>query len=263
MILTPQGLAQPLAPGVQTSFLGAGAGPPPAAVQQASGPYVVPMKTGICASPSFEPIFSATCPLPKKELDFVVDGLNTALAKSAPQCCRIGPLLLIASGFLTCFVSMISFGFHPALFSVGMALFAVGGFGAVFALAFLWGRLLTDIRTELSELNAQYNPRGIDFQLIEWREFVLLTGLPNTGYGPQMAGYGPQMAGYGPQVAGYGPQMVGFGPQVAGHGPQMAGYGPQMAGYGPQMTFRQVWKHALLIRALQPEQPDFKPSAPP
>jgi len=76
---------------------------------------------------------------------------------------------------------------------------------------------------------------------------VLTAGLPNTGYGPQVAGYGPQV---GPQVAGYGPQVPLYGPQVAGYGPQVA------------VPVRQVWKHALLIRALQPEQLGFAPSDP-
>ena len=232
MNLTPEGLAQPLAPGVQTSFPGAGA---PAAVQQASGPFVVPIKTGICAIPSFEPIFSATCPLPRKELDFVVNGLNTALAKS--KCCGFGLYLLITLCYFGSFLGE----FDPfdddgslgiALLNASVALFAVGSFGVISMFVCVFGAQeplpLTDIQRELSELNAQYNPRGIDFQLIEWHEFVLLAGLPNTGYGPQMAGYGPQMAGH-----------------------------------SPQMTFRQVWKHALLIRTLQPEMPDFDPSAPP
>ena len=227
MILTPEGLAQPLAPGVQTAFPGAGAVPPPGAAQQASGPFVVPMKTGICASASFEPIFSAACPLPKQELDLVVGQLNAASAKAAPKCCRFGPFLLLLAGFLICLVSMIVLLLIAqrvlkaysdrvvvslfALCCVGLALQLLGVCGT-FGLAGLMNRALTAIRRELSELNAQFYPRGIDFQLIEWRQFALTAGLPNTGYGPQMAGH------------------------------------------GPHMTVRQKWKHALLIRALQPEQ---------
>ena len=91
------------------------------------------------------------------------------------------------------------------------------------------GNALTALGRGLSELNARYSPRGIDCHIIEWSEVVLTAGLPNTGYGPQMAGYGQQMAGYGPQVA---------------------------------VPVRQVWKLALLIRALQPEQPGFASSVP-
>ena len=208
MILTPEGLAQPVAPGVQTAFLGAGAVPPPGAAQQASGPFVVPMKTGIFGSASFEPIFSAACPLPKQELDLVVGQLNAASAKAAPKSCKFGPPLLLLAGVLISLVSMISMislalTYHSediadldrvvvpriAFFCVGAALSLLGGFGMVFALAGLMSRALTAIRRELSELNAQFYPRGIDFQLIEWRQFVLTAGLPNTGYGPQMAGW--------------------------------------------------------------------------
>ena len=234
MILTPEGLAQPVAPEVQTAFLGAGAVPPPGAAQQASGPFVVPMKTGIFGSASFEPIFSAACPLPKQELDLVVGQLNAASAKAAPKSCKFGPPLLLLAGLLICLVSLVSLALtynsediadldrvvvtRIAFFCVGAALSLLGGFGMVFALARLMSRALTAIRRELSELNAQFYPRGIDFQLIEWRQFVSTAGLPNTGYGPQMAGDGPQV--------------------------------------------RQVWKHALLIRALQPEQPGLTPSEP-
>jgi len=270
-MLTPEGLAQPAAPGVPTAFLGAGAGPPPAAVQPTSGPFVVPLKMSLFGSPCFEPIFSAACPLPKEELDLVVGRLSTALAKKAtPNHWRIVPYLLIAGGVLTCIFGVMRFNF--VLMGVGMLLFAVGGFAKVRAFPLRGGgNALIALRRELSELNAQYNPRGIDFHMIEWGEFVSTAGLPNTGYGPQIAGYGPQMAGYGPQVAGYGPQVAGYGPQVAGYGPQVAGYGPQVAGCGPQVAgygpqvvvpVREVWKHALLIRALQPEQPGFPPSDP-
>ena len=156
---------------------------------------MVPIKTGICAIPFFEPIFSATCPLPRKELDFVVNGLNTALAKS--KCCGSGLCLLIALCYLCSFLCE----FDPfdddgslgiALLNASVVLFAVGAFGVISMFVCVYAPQeplpLTDIQRELSELNAQYNPRGIDFQLFE---------------------------------------------------------------------------NALLIRALQPEQPDFEPSAPP
>jgi len=219
MILTPEGLAQPVAPGMQTAFLGAGVVLPPGVVQQVSAPFVVPMKPRMIFGTCFEPIFSITCPLPKEELDFVVDRLNTTFAKAAPKCCAIGLTVLIAVGVLTCVVGIL---WDTVLFNVGMpgvgfasfgALLILLGFGAQCSSAVLL-KALTAIRRELSEINAQYNPRGIDLQLIEWSEFVL------------------------------------------------TGYGPQTAGYGRQMAVRQVWKHALVIRALQPEQAGFAPSEP-
>ena len=119
-------------------------------------------------------------------------------------------LLLIAQRVLKAYSGRVVVSLF-ALCCVGLALFLLGVCGT-FGLAGLMNRALTAIRRELSELNAQFYPRGIDFQLIEWRQFALTAGLPNTGYGPQMAGH------------------------------------------GPHMTVRQKWKHALLIRALQPEQ---------
>jgi len=235
MILTPGGLAQPIAPGVPTAFLGAGAGPPPAAVQHASGPFVVPLKRSLFGSPCFEPIFSAACPLPKEELDLVVGRLNTTLAKKAAHK-RIVPYLLMAGGVLTFVIGVMTSSF--AFLFVGLLTFFVGGCARGPIRVRVGGNayFLTDLLRGLPELNAQYNPRGIDFRIIEWDEFVLTAGLPNTGYCPQMAGNGPQEAGYGSQVAGYGPQVA--------------------------VPVRQVWKHALLIRALQPEQLGFAPSDP-
>ena len=59
----------------------------------------------------FEPIFSSTCPLPKEELDFVVNRLT--FAKAAPKCCAIVLLVLIAVGVFTCVVSiMLDFSFQ-------------------------------------------------------------------------------------------------------------------------------------------------------
>ena len=175
MTLMPEGLAQPLAPGLQTSFLGAG------------GPFVVPMKTGICASPSFEPIFSTACPLPQEELDFVVDRLNATSTKAAPSCCMFGPFLLIPVGFLIILASMMSVAESSfARFTVGMALCAVGGFGGKFASVVLMGRALSAIRRELSELNAQYNHRGIDFQLLCGHPALLIRALH-----PEQPGFAP------------------------------------------------------------------------
>ena len=102
-----EGLTQPIAPGVPTAFLGADAGPPPAAVQQASGPFVVPLKMSLFGSPCFEQMFSAACPLPKEELDLVVGRLNTTLAKkAAPNHWGIVPCLLVVGCVFTCIVGV-------------------------------------------------------------------------------------------------------------------------------------------------------------
>ena len=220
MVLTPEGLAQPCRTRNANRIFGcwrrSSSWCGTASERSLRGPMKPRMIFGTC----FEPIFSITCPLPKEELDFVVDRLNTTFARAAPKCCAIGLTVLIAVGVLTCVVGIL---WDTVLFNVGMPGVGVALFGALLILLGCFGaqcssavllKALTAIRRELSEINAQYNARGIDLQLIEWSEFVL------------------------------------------------TGYGPQTAGYGRQMAVRQVWKHALVIRALQPEQAGFAPSEP-
>lgn len=143
----------------------------------------VPMRPGGWFNPShryFDPIFSTTLPLQWKEFTAVMDELNATMHQALPLW-KVMPLALLqvvgfvlsVAGAAVVVSSGLSFrgpnSFAFVLLFLGFALFACGCLGGVFACMALSSSSMAALRGKLSELNAEYAKRGIDFQLVETR----------------------------------------------------------------------------------------------
>jgi len=149
MILTPERLTQPIAPGVPEAFLGADAGPPLGHAAEKMGSKHRLPKRLIFKGTTKGPLACCTAALPKEELDLVVGRLNTTREEGSSQSLENRAISADCRGVLTCIVGVMRFSF--ALIRVGMLLLAVGGFGKVRAfplrgggnaLTALWERAL-------------------------------------------------------------------------------------------------------------------------
>jgi len=131
----------------------------------------------------FEPVYSTTLPLEWVEFSAAVEEINLAASGAVPKWKRVGPCVALVAGFfafLLGMVVMVAFsGFNgPSPFGLflifcGFVLFAGGGFGQVCMLAANSASTLSAMRRKLSELNARYADRQVDWQLHEQEHLEL------------------------------------------------------------------------------------------
>merc|ERR1712139_400551 len=86
-----------------------------------------------------------------------------------------------------------SFGINPigiAMIVVGFILFGGGSFGMMFLRMSLASRALSAVRRKISELNARFAPRGVDFQLHESRHLEYYrSSINDDDFGHRRGGY--------------------------------------------------------------------------
>lgn len=162
---------------------------------------VIPMQTGWNVERYFDPVYHASMPLEWNELSGVMDDINAVCNTAFPKWKRslicltpVGFILFVVGAFMT--VSTFGrekhgneydgffedgwekhgwekHGFdgpNPISYlciALGMLLFIGGALSQLLCIGDSGG--MSDIRRKLSELNARYAQRGIDFQLQESR----------------------------------------------------------------------------------------------
>jgi len=157
---------------------------------QRPGTAVIPMQWGTHVERFFDPVFSSTMPLEWTEFSAVIDEMNAVCNAALPRWKRRVPFLLTPIGFFTfalggfLMVQTADFnGPNPVAFVVialGFILFASGPLLIMKWVGPQTQRMLQDLRRKLSELNARFAQRGIDFQLHESRHLELYrTALTN------------------------------------------------------------------------------------
>jgi hypothetical protein len=135
---------------------------------------IIPMQTGWNVQRYFDPVYHASMPLEWNELSGVMDEINAVCNAAFPKWRRnlicLAPIgfILFAVGGFTCVATAGSDGPNPIAYlfiGLGMLLFIGGPLSLMCCLRTEVG--MSDIRRKLSELNARYAQRGIDFQLHE------------------------------------------------------------------------------------------------
>lgn len=109
--------------------------------------------------------------------------MNQAFAATVPKAARMCPLISIAVGFALfvlggmCTVSTASFDGPNPLFvfmvTGGFLLFSCGGIGGTLYLGALARRGMSNVRAKISELNARFAERRVEFQLHETQHLIL------------------------------------------------------------------------------------------
>jgi len=122
-------------------------------------------------------VYSSSLPMEWPEFSAVLEEINGVCSSAYPQWQRVLPCGMTACGFVMfaiggfLMVSMSGFnGPSPLAMLVvftGFVLFGAGGFGAVCGLSKGSAALVSKLRFKLSELNARYAQKGIDWQLHE------------------------------------------------------------------------------------------------
>jgi len=137
---------------------------------------VVPMQKGWNVQRYFDPVYHASMPLEWNEFSGVVDEINAVCDAAFPSWIRaliwltpIGFILFGVGGFVMVRTASINKFDGPDpmsfyLIALGLLLF-IGGPVSQSCLRAEVG--MSNIRRKLSELNARYAQRGIDFQLHE------------------------------------------------------------------------------------------------
>eukprot|EP00932_Pfiesteria_piscicida_P014401 SRR837773.26153.p2 GENE.SRR837773.26153~~SRR837773.26153.p2 ORF type:complete len:253 (+),score=57.22 SRR837773.26153:113-760(+) len=146
---------------------------------------VAPMQTGPCVDRPFDPVFPASFALEFNELTRVIDEINGVILSAMPRwkvkavfaMIPVGFVLFVLGGFLM--VTQSGFdGPSPlglACIFLGFITFASGGLSSVCVLSRMGQRAVSDLRRKLSELNARYSTRCVDFQLHESQHLELYT----------------------------------------------------------------------------------------
>lgn len=135
---------------------------------------VIPMQTGWNVQRYFDPVYHASMPLEWNELSGVMDEINAVCNAAFPRWKRnlicltpIGFILFAVGGFTMTATAGFD-GPNPIAYlfiGLGMLLFVGGPLSQLCCLRTEAG--MSNIRRKLSELNARYAQRGIDFQLHE------------------------------------------------------------------------------------------------
>jgi hypothetical protein len=147
---------------------------------------MIPMQHGMCVRRYFDPVFSTTLPLDWKEFDQAVAEVDGVLQAALPIWMRALRLVLPFSGFVLFLLGMLtmmsSMSFTgPPLGAIvcvlaGFFLFAGGSIGMTCCLSARTNQAVSDVRRKLSELNARYAHKGVDFQLHESRHLEFYNG---------------------------------------------------------------------------------------
>jgi len=142
--------------------------------QYGPGIMVIPMHTGWNVERYFDPVYHASMPLEWNELSGVMDDINAVCNTAFPKWKR-SLICLTPVGFILfgvgAFTAVATAGFdgpNPIAYlciALGMLLFIGGPLSQLCCIRASGG--MSDIRRKLSELNARYAQRGIDFQLHE------------------------------------------------------------------------------------------------
>lgn len=123
----------------------------------------------------FDPIFSSALPMEWPEFSNAIEEINGVCASAYPYWQRVLPCAMIPCGFVTFaaggFTMFETAGFNgpsPLAFvmiAIAFLMFGGGALGSVCCMAKRNASRMTSLRFKLSELNARYAGRGIDFQL--------------------------------------------------------------------------------------------------
>jgi len=143
-----------------------------------AGVVSVPMNQGgIFTDRYFDPVYSSSLPMDWPEFSRAIEEINRACSAAYPQWQRVLPCGMTACGFVMFvmggFLMVAMSGFNGpsplAMFVVftGFVLFGAGAFGIVCGLSKGSATLVSALRFKLSELNARYSEKGIDFQRYE------------------------------------------------------------------------------------------------
>lgn len=146
-----------------------------------SGPVNIPMRSAGWFNPNhryFDPIYSTTIPMDWKEFCSVVDELNATMSDAFPAWKLMPFPLLVVAGFVAFAAGgFLMVGgvedfegpppFAMLLIALGFTLFGCGSVGGGCACMARSTSSISALRGKLSELNARYAGRGIDFQLVE------------------------------------------------------------------------------------------------
>jgi len=141
-----------------------------------AGVLSIPMNQGgIFTDRYFDPVYSSSLPMEWPEFAAVIEEINGACSAAYPKWQRVLPCGMTACGFsmfvMGGFLMVATSGFNGpnplAMFVVfvGFLLSAAGAFGNVCCLAKGSATLVSKLRFKLSELNARYAKKGIDWQL--------------------------------------------------------------------------------------------------
>jgi hypothetical protein len=152
-----------------------------------SGSRIVtmPMQGGMCVQSRFEPVYHAYLPLDYAELCAAVDEINDTFRTAHPTWLCGLSILFPVSGICCVFLGMYfmvtstsdSFNtdnFGPSTLALGlvvggMLLLMGGGIGGACLRSSLQSSAISAVHRKISELNARYAARGVDFQLHESR----------------------------------------------------------------------------------------------
>lgn len=176
------------------------------------GGYVVtlPMQDTCCASSKhFDPVYSAGLPMEWHEFTGVIEEINQAIDDSLPpKFVQMIPFFMLGGGFILfagggfLVVALTRLSFNPLLLAVpacGFLLF-VAGMASLVAIGCARQKGISGCRAKLSELNARYTGKRVDFQLHEQRHLEMHTSHHHNHHG----GYG-NYGNYG--YGGHGVQM--------------------------------------------------------
>jgi hypothetical protein len=138
---------------------------------------------GIFNDRYFDPVYCSSLPLDWPEFSSVIEDINSASSAAFPKWQRALPCGMVAIGFIMFslggFLMVATAGFQgPSSFAIvvavmGFFLFAAGGFGNVCCVAAGGANLVSSLRVKLSHLNAEYESKGVDFQLHESKQLAL------------------------------------------------------------------------------------------
>jgi hypothetical protein len=161
------------------------AGQSPGVMPAGQGKVVsIPMNQGgIFNDRYFDPVYCSSLPLDWPEFSRVIEDINATCSAAFPKWQRVMPCGMIATGFvlfaLGGFLMVSLSGFHgpsPIAMLVaflGFFMFGAGGFGNVCCMARGSANLVSQLRLKLSNLNAEYAAKGVDFQLHESQHLQL------------------------------------------------------------------------------------------
>lgn len=145
---------------------------PPAAADPDNVMYI-PFEDGLCSTRALTPIYRATFPLAWLELIQCCDSINQVINTALPPWLKLMPIAMLLTGFISFaaggFITTATSGFNGpnplglVIVFLGFALFVCGGMGGMVAMTAFGARVHQAVNMKLSELNAAYAERGIEF----------------------------------------------------------------------------------------------------
>mmetsp|Transcript_63106 Transcript_63106/g.150442 ORF Transcript_63106/g.150442 Transcript_63106/m.150442 type:complete len:235 (-) Transcript_63106:157-861(-) len=153
---------------------------------------VLHMHSGLFSGSYLLPVYSSVLPMEWTDFRSAIEEINEALSRACPPWMYL-PVLGVPLGFLCCIAGMFTMILNSditgpsavgmALFACGMVLFAAGGFGCIGLGMWAGHRLRLALCGKLSELNARYASRGVQFELQEMPELAVRTLHTHSGAG--------------------------------------------------------------------------------